>query len=159
MSQISKMALATSVGMSDRGGYRVLTELSRRFPTLAIVVLSGRREEILGALQSMLGNSVSGFAETLACDDAWPPAPVEPQPAIGRSSGCASQLGLTERQVEVLGLLMRGNSNKEICRVLKLAEPTVKSHVTAILRALKVSNRTAAAVAAGGLGMNLAATA
>jgi TolB-like protein len=46
---------------------------------------------------------------------------------------------------------MQGKSNKMICRALDLAEPTVKYHVTAILKALKVSNRTEAVVAAGGL--------
>jgi DNA-binding NarL/FixJ family response regulator len=47
--------------------------------------------------------------------------------------------------------MMQGKSNKIICRVLDLAEPTVKNHVTAILKALKVTNRTEAAIAAGAL--------
>ena len=55
--------------------------------------------------------------------------------------------GLTERQVEVLALMMQGKSNKAICSVLELAEPTVKNHVAAILKALKVKNRTEAAMA------------
>jgi DNA-binding NarL/FixJ family response regulator len=53
----------------------------------------------------------------------------------------------------VLELMMQGKSNKLICRALGIAEPTVKNHVTAILKALKVSNRTAAVVAAGALGL------
>ena len=55
---------------------------------------------------------------------------------------------LTPRQREVLGLLGQGKSNKEIARVLQLAEGTVKLHVTAILKALKVNNRTRAVVIA-----------
>ena len=43
--------------------------------------------------------------------------------------------------------MMRGTSNKAIGRALGLAESTVKIHVSAILRALKVSNRTEAVVA------------
>ena len=39
-------------------------------------------------------------------------------------------------------------SNKAICRVLDLAEPTVKNYVTAILKALEVSNRVEAVIAA-----------
>jgi DNA-binding NarL/FixJ family response regulator len=50
---------------------------------------------------------------------------------------------------------LQGKSNKAICRVLNLAEPTVKNHVTAILKALKVSNRTQAVVAVGELGWKL----
>ncbi|KAA5604866.1 response regulator transcription factor [Roseospira marina] len=59
---------------------------------------------------------------------------------------------LTPRQREVLGLLGQGKSNKEIARVLDLSEGTVKLHVTAILKALKVHNRTGAVVAAARLG-------
>ena len=48
----------------------------------------------------------------------------------------------------MLTLVMQGKSNKAICRALALAEPTVKNHVTAILKVLKVSNRTEAVIAA-----------
>ncbi|EME68914.1 response regulator [Paramagnetospirillum caucaseum] len=60
---------------------------------------------------------------------------------------------LTPRQREVLALLGQGKSNKEIARVLELAEGTVKLHVTAILKALNVNNRTRAVVAASHLGL------
>jgi DNA-binding CsgD family transcriptional regulator len=56
--------------------------------------------------------------------------------------------GLTPRQQEVLNVMMQGKSNKGICRILNLAEPTVKNHVTAILRALAVTNRTEAVLKA-----------
>jgi DNA-binding NarL/FixJ family response regulator len=59
---------------------------------------------------------------------------------------------LTQRQMTVLALMMQGKSNKVICRALDLAEPTVKNHVTAILKALKATNRTEAVIAAGALG-------
>jgi DNA-binding NarL/FixJ family response regulator len=42
---------------------------------------------------------------------------------------------------------MRGCSNKAIARTLSIAEVTVKHHVTALMRALQVSNRTEAALA------------
>jgi DNA-binding NarL/FixJ family response regulator len=57
------------------------------------------------------------------------------------------ELGLTERQIEVLTLLRQGKSNKAIVRMLNLAEPTVKNHVTAILKAFKVTSRTEAVIA------------
>jgi DNA-binding response OmpR family regulator len=57
------------------------------------------------------------------------------------------ELGLTERQVDVLALIMQGKSNKAICRTLNVAEVTVKNHVTSILKALKVTNRTEAVIA------------
>jgi DNA-binding NarL/FixJ family response regulator len=55
--------------------------------------------------------------------------------------------------MEVLALMMQGKSNKAISRVLDLAEPTVKIHVSAILKALKVANRTEAVIAASALGV------
>jgi DNA-binding NarL/FixJ family response regulator len=61
-------------------------------------------------------------------------------------------LGLTDRQLDVLMLLMEGKNNKLICRALGLAEPTVKNHVSSILRTLGVSSRTEAVLAVTGLG-------
>ena len=51
---------------------------------------------------------------------------------------------LTPRQQEVLKLLAFGRSNREIATLLRLSEGTVKVHVTAILRAFDVRNRTQA---------------
>lgn len=52
---------------------------------------------------------------------------------------------LTPRQNEVLGKLVHGYSNKEIGRLLDMAESTVRVHIAAILKELNVSNRTRAA--------------
>ena len=65
----------------------------------------------------------------------------------------------TERQAQVLALLVQGKPNKIISRELGLAQGTVKIHVTAIFRKLKVSNRTQAALAAGRLGFASATSA
>ena len=60
---------------------------------------------------------------------------------------------LTERQWEVLWLLLEGLSNKQICRALDLAEATVKVHVRAILRELGARSRAEAIVVAGRIGI------
>jgi len=52
---------------------------------------------------------------------------------------------LTGRQTDVLAMLAQGASNKHIANALKLSDKTVKAHVTAIFKALNVSNRTQAA--------------
>lgn len=54
-------------------------------------------------------------------------------------------LKLTPRQNEVLNLLARGMSNKEVARELHIAESTSKIHTAALLRALGARNRTEAA--------------
>jgi DNA-binding NarL/FixJ family response regulator len=51
--------------------------------------------------------------------------------------------------------MMQGKSNKAISRILDVAEPTVKHHVTAILKALQAANRTEAVVTVGSLGWEL----
>lgn len=60
---------------------------------------------------------------------------------------------LTPRQTDVLSLIGKGKSNKIIAHELGLSEGTVKLHVTAILKALNVTNRTGAVVAASKLGI------
>lgn len=60
---------------------------------------------------------------------------------------------LTPRQQDVLALVARGYSNKNIADELVLAEGTVKLHVTALLKVLEVSNRTQAVVKANALGL------
>ena len=60
---------------------------------------------------------------------------------------------LTLRQLEVLALLCEGLPNKMIGRRLNIADGTVKVHIVQILRALNVSSRLQAAIAARELGM------
>ena len=56
-------------------------------------------------------------------------------------------LGLTQRQTEVLALLLKGHPNKLIAREMGLSVETVKDHVAAVLRSLNVSSRTQAVLA------------
>jgi two-component system, NarL family, response regulator len=55
---------------------------------------------------------------------------------------------LSERELEVLGLLAQGMSNAEIADALSIGEGTVKSHVNRILNKLDVSDRTQAVIVA-----------
>src|SRR6202158_1515589 len=55
---------------------------------------------------------------------------------------------LTAREMEVLELIVKGQSNKEIGATLKISEATVKSHVNNILSKLGVTDRTQAATTA-----------
>jgi DNA-binding NarL/FixJ family response regulator len=164
--------------LPDRDGFSVLTELGERYPTISVVVLSaqqdrdsvvraldlgalgfipksGQREVMVTALQLVFAGGVYIPPEILARDK--PPAQQSGQaaPPAGRPRVSPSDVGLTERQIDVLALMMQGKSNKAICRVLDLAEPTVKNHVTAILKALEVTNRTEAVIAVGELGWKL----
>jgi DNA-binding NarL/FixJ family response regulator len=65
----------------------------------------------------------------------------------------ANPAGLTDRQVEVLGLLAQGLSNPEIAARLSLSAKTVEHHVSALLAKLGAGSRREAAAAARRLGV------
>jgi DNA-binding NarL/FixJ family response regulator len=60
---------------------------------------------------------------------------------------------LSQREIEVLRLVARGASNKEIAAELVIAEGTVKNHLTNILAKLDAADRTEAAMKARALGL------
>lgn len=67
----------------------------------------------------------------------------------GEATGAGAGINeLTKREEQVLRLVSRGKSNKEVARELDLQEKTVKHHMTSILNKLKVRNRVEAAVLA-----------
>ncbi len=71
-----------------------------------------------------------------------PPGPVEPVSIVdGGDDRAVFQDLLSRRELEVLRLLARGESNSAIAAQLVIAEATVKFHVASVLRKLHVSNR------------------
>ena len=66
-----------------------------------------------------------------------------------------SDFGLSKRQAEVLGLMARGKSNRDIATLLGLTEGTVKIHLTAIFKVLGVASRTQAMVVVARRGIRL----
>lgn len=74
-------------------------------------------------------------------------------PPIDYAAG--RHLQLTARQREVLKLILQGLPNKAICRETGMAEGTVKTHVSAVLRALRVTTRAQAVVAALRAGIDI----
>jgi DNA-binding NarL/FixJ family response regulator len=167
------------LNLPDRDGFGVLAELRERYPSISVVIMSALqdrdnvvkaldlgavgfipksagRKVILGALQLVFSGGI--YIPPQALSRPGPPAPPVPsrsavpdEIAAARPAASPADLGVTERQLDVLTLMMQGKSNKAICRVLDLAEPTVKNHVRAILKALKATNRTEAVIAAGEL--------
>lgn len=161
--------------LPGRDGHEVLLELRERYPSFPVVVLSASdqfevvmraldagamgfipktssNEVLIGALRLVLSGGVYLPAEVLRHSTA--PDLVSKSTAAASSVG-HRDLGLTERQAQVLALVVQGKPNKIICRELNLAEGTVKIHVTAILKALGVANRTQAVIAVGKLGLKL----
>jgi two-component system, NarL family, nitrate/nitrite response regulator NarL len=54
--------------------------------------------------------------------------------------------GLSDREMQILGCLFNGAQNKQIAHELKISDGTVKVHLKAILKKIRVQNRTQAAI-------------
>src|SRR3954465_15034476 len=156
------------LGLPDGDGFDTLGELRKLYPAVAIVVLSAAKDRDsvtkaldLGALGFIPKSAsravmVSALQLVFAGGIYVPPEILQKRMSSPVSAPMSpSELGLTERQIDVLALMMQGKSNKAVCRELDLAEATVKNHVTAILRALKVTNRTEAVIAVAEFGWKL----
>ena len=104
---------------------------------------------LVAALKLILARGIylppSVFLSERSGTSATPPAPT--------TAVTPADLGLTPRQAQVLYLLLQGKPAKLICRELELSSTTVKVHTSAVLRALNVTSRTQAVIAASKLGL------
>lgn len=158
------------VRMPGTSGFAGLAQWQKRFPGLPVVMMSGdddpalvrsaieqgalgyipkssTSEVILSALRLVLSGGTYLPREALGRERS---APV---PQAEFAADVAARLGITPRQADVLALLLAGASNKVIGRELNLAESTVKNHVAAVFKALDVTTRVQAVLAAAKLGI------
>ncbi len=153
------------LNLPDQPGFRALERLREGFPETPVVVVSGQedRATVLKALElgarSFVPKSLdadrlrSVLTEVLDGQVRLPASLVVD--AEGGSEVGPGGWDLTDRQFEVLRLVVAGLPNKLIARRLDIAESTVKIHVSAILRALRVGSRTQALIAVARSGVRL----
>ncbi len=103
---------------------------------------SASRDVLRAAFDLVLAGGVYVPTQALAAPEAAAPAPA----SAGRSGRRERAAQLTPRQLEVLTLMSKGLTNKEIGQALGIAHGTVKSHIATLLEALDVTNRTEAAL-------------
>ncbi len=65
---------------------------------------------------------------------------------LTRTDKKSDNLNLTRREMDVLEMLVKGNSNRDMAEAMFISEKTVKNHLTSIFRKLGVKDRTQAAV-------------
>jgi DNA-binding NarL/FixJ family response regulator len=155
------------LALPDSQGMATLTGMREAAPLARVIVLSAdeRRETVMAAIEFGAAGFIPKTADAGVLEHALatvleggifvpPPAlmATEWPPSV---PGDACKLGLTPRQLEVLRLLVDGQSNKLIGRRLGLAPSTVRTHVEALFERLGVGNRTQAVVAAARLGLRL----
>jgi DNA-binding NarL/FixJ family response regulator len=147
--------------MPGRDGFAALDTLSRGYPVLPIVVLSGSENH--ADMRRALDNGAMGFIPKSATAPVMLSAlrlvlsgGVYVPPALVQSRTIETSAPvLTPRQIEVLTRVIEGKPNKIIADELSLTEATVKAHITAVFKALDVTNRTQAARAAERMGLKI----
>ena len=155
------------LGLPGCEGLEALHRFRLEFPRLPVVVLSAScdAESILGALDA----GASGYIPKTSKPDVMiaalklvaaggtyvPPQALDEVEAKAAQRRRRGNVELTERQKEVLGLMLKGYSNERIAGELSIAPNTVKQHVHAIFTALGVSTRAEAVIAASRLGLTL----
>jgi two-component system nitrate/nitrite response regulator NarL len=136
-----------------------LPQIRAKHPHLKIVVLTAERSR--DALMRAIEWSVDSYllkdmsVEALVCSFQHVMLgqqifPTRLMLSAGFAGGSAEPLrtqdGLSPREFQILRCLTTGMSNKAIARELSISEATVKVHLKALLRKVRVSNRTQAAV-------------
>lgn len=162
--------IVLDVRMPGKSFEDVLTELKREHPTIPVVVISASeeisvmtaalnlgadgyipksstREVLISAIRLVLsgGKYIPSQAFTMAMQNSNNKSDKSNQGENGPKNATHS---LTRRQKNVLDLMAKGQSNREIAEALELAESTIKVHITAIFRTLGVNNRTQAVLQA-----------
>lgn len=158
---LAASALMLDLGLPGLSGLELIDQIHTRFPALQVVVISGSDDSL--RVSVCLGAGVKAFVSK----STQPDRIVE---LIGRAlRGGITQsiwltaegprnldglqrVHLTSRQVQVLGLICQGYTNRQIADELQIIEATSKAHVSAIFKELGVNSRTQALIAAQRLG-------
>jgi DNA-binding NarL/FixJ family response regulator len=142
-------------------GFSGLMYLRAQYPSLPVIVVSANDDPVV--IRRCMEFGASGFIpKKLGVDmlrqaigrvlqgEVWTPPDVDlSHQSDAETAAMISRLAtLTPQQVRVLMMLSGGLLNKQIAFELRISEPTVKAHVSAILQKLGVESRTQAVIAA-----------
>lgn len=145
--------------LPDKNGTEITKEVKNEGMKTEIIILSSynRDQEVIEAIDAgalsylMKDSSPEKLVEAIKVAETGEPV-LHPrvakkimQRAVGKK---VVSEPLTDREMEVLSLLVKGLSNKEIADDLYISTRTIKSHVSNILRKLDVKDRTQAVIKA-----------
>jgi DNA-binding NarL/FixJ family response regulator len=140
--------------LPDKSGVEVIREVRQAAPQARFIVLTTYEgdEDIHQALEAgAMGYLIKGMPHEVlveALRKVYAGRNFLPPPVTRALASRMPDGELSTREREVLALLVRGKSNREIADELSIKEATVKSHVSVILMRLNVTDRTQAVVAA-----------
>jgi two-component system, NarL family, nitrate/nitrite response regulator NarL len=148
-------------------GIEALAEFNRRYPNIPVIVLSTSEDP--RHVRDSLASGALGYVPKSASQQVLlaairlvmngdlyvPPLILSKEMQFGdnQSEVLQSSTALSQRQIEILRLLSAGLPNKSIAKELGLSIKTVKTHISAIFKALDVVNRTQAAAAGRDAGL------
>lgn len=158
------------LGLPGMNGIEATQKLKEVYPDIKVIILTShdREEEVLAALGSGASayclkdidpKTLSSVIRNVAKGACWLDSAIAkvalnlfPKPENTSLQGCGevsdARAQLTEREFEVLRLLVKGKSNTEIAKELIVSVHTAKAHVCSILQKLCVDDRVQAAVKA-----------
>jgi DNA-binding NarL/FixJ family response regulator len=157
---LSPEVMLMDLRMPHVDGIEAIRQIKVRHPTIEIIILTtydddahilqglgaGARGYLLkDAGRNALFNAIRAAARG---ESLLPPEVLAALLTHTETQERAEGAGLSQREQEVLGLLVTGAANKEIAMQLNITERTVKAHVTSILNKLGVSSRTEAVAVA-----------
>lgn len=145
--------------LPDVQGFAGLALVRAIRPQVRVAIVSGRDEP--GIIRQAAALGACGFIpKSLAIDQmvaaiaalmaghSWFPEGLCSNDIDASQTDMVARMGtLSVAQLRVLRAIANGHQNKQIAYDLHLAEPTVKSHLSAIFRKLGVTNRTQAVLA------------
>jgi DNA-binding NarL/FixJ family response regulator len=160
--------LLLDLGLPGTDGMTCLTQLRKLYPSIPVVIVSAYNDA--NTVKRALNKGASGFVPKSYSSDRLLAAlrevlaggiftpyqarsaklgpylpPTDLPPLRGHAS--VADLGLSVRKLEILSLLVRGMTNRDIAAHMGLSEGTVKIQLTLIFKALRVANRSQAIVA------------
>ncbi len=152
------------VGMPHLDGIAATQQIKEQYPAIKVIMLTSHTDqtEVLAALSSgaegycIKGTSVEQLVKAIAVvaegavylDAQVAQCVIHQVKPAHRSTPSIPAGTLSERELEVLQLIVEGYSNPEIAKSLYLSEHTVKTYVRGIMNKLLVSDRVQAAVLA-----------
>lgn len=143
--------------MPGTSGLAFLGVIRKRHPHIPVVVLSALDDA--ETVRKVIKQGAAGFVskasptgvlmealQAVMTGETWLPPEYRdlPPPPRRRPRTAAERYGLTKTQACVLDLIAEGKPNREIATLMSVTEGTVKIHVSAIFKALNVSNRSQA---------------
>ncbi len=155
--------MLVDLALPDASGLQSLQALHEAVPGARAIVVSGddRPQTVYAALDAGAAGFIHKAAESDGIVQALGtvleggialPASLVERPA---QPTAREQLGLSERQWQVLQRVLEGKPNKLICRELDLSPSTVKTHLAEVFRRLDVRSRTQAMVEVARRGIRL----